>query len=123
MNYETLSDAELSAAVAEKVAQWKPGQGEKDCQAAYERCFGAPWPAESMHPKYATGADAVLPLLEGAAGGHWSLWFSAPYHSDQPCRYRVTIHKALEPAKTIGTANTFARAACLALLKAHDASR
>ncbi len=58
----TISNAELSALVAEKFG-WVPTKGDWDCMRAYNETFGAdhekPWP-----PPFAESLDAVRELEE-----------------------------------------------------------
>lgn len=69
-------------------------------------------------PRYATSADAVLPLLE-----KWPIWECERVSFDKPFnRYRVSISTEAPPAGHIAAFGpTFARAAVEALLKAHRA--
>lgn len=108
----TLSDSELSRLVAEKVAGMYPP---KD-----DRSF---WMAANGEiqlrglPPFATSADAVLPLLERCS--QWNNEFVG-YDSDVNERHycRVWVLNGNGVDMLLAKAPTFARAACLALLKA-----
>jgi len=114
-----LADAELSALVAEKVAGWTrvPGafSGYRK-NPGLETCPCWASPKQEIYqtcPPYATSADAVLPLLE-----KWHLWQCYKHAPGFGFTVDLTKAKEAQPfAHAMGP--TFARAACLALLKAH----
>ncbi len=89
------TDAELSAAVAEHVAGIDPNALTENDHWVKTRII------------YATSADAVLPLLEKFS---WTCDYNLP-------GYRAIIR--INPGRYhLGSATTFARAACFALLRA-----
>lgn len=124
------TDETLNAAFAEKVAGWR-GPAHPDTLAACDegmkkaqcwwltpegKLFSPGFGVEV--PAFTTSADAVLPCLEKAAGGHWSSWYSHPLHSDMPESYEVSVLNAQSP-KVAARAETFAKAAVIALLRAN----
>jgi hypothetical protein len=110
-----MSDAELEAAVAEKVAGWKT-ERMSGYHAAYcsvdpfsvrgKVAYGSPHEAQADYPRYMTDANAVVALLEKHL---WECWV----HENGD--YSVRLSQTSPPTRTKG----FCRAACLALLKAH----
>lgn len=129
------TDDELSAAVAEHVDGWRY-IGLASTVGCDPRMWakGTPWQADYVTMRqdqfnYATSADAVLPLLERAyrkssVADHSfcveMTWL--PSHqrncSGYEWAYCVQIFPSHEGIKC-GTANTLARAACIALLRAN----
>lgn len=106
---DTLSDDALSGAFA------RDGLGRAIdggmMRMADEKCGGIGFESWCAIPPFATSADAVLPLLEklvrvhiewNRAGGYWFVQI---------------------PSGHIGTAPTFARAACIALIRAKRAEK
>lgn len=111
-----LADAELSALVAEKVAGWTrvPGafSGYRK-NPGLETCPCWASPKQEIYqtcPPYATSADAVLPLLERYN-------YNAFFNPEERL-YEITLEMRRD-VNPFAFAPTFARAACLALLKAH----
>jgi hypothetical protein len=119
-DYSKLSDAELSAAVAEKVARlkgvkvWNPN--------SFVKLTHKEGDIDHAVPDYSTSADAVLPLLEmwrriaqaRRPEGNFE-WYGG--------HHKHSVEQYVELAGMIGGniryyAQTFARAACLALLAA-----
>ena len=111
-----LSDAELSALVAEKVAGWTniwpAGAIDRFSRTKYFTETGLS-PLDGRRTQitpYSTSADAVLPLLENKV--EWSCYAT---------KGRFEIHITIRDIANITTcdvAPTFPRAACLALLAA-----
>lgn len=111
-----LSDGELSALVAERVAkklecdQWKPFNSQSMIKGD---CGHADCIPRGMKINYATSADAVLPLLEKglmAVSIYWRDGEWQVYMADTPTSATCLM----------GKATTLPRAACLALLAAHQ---
>jgi hypothetical protein len=108
INYETMTDAELSEAVALKCVRWSKSQVMPDVW------WNARGKREKHGPNFATSADAVLPLLE-----------KKDFRIERlrlPIEYVVYIELQQGTYFKGGDA-TFARAACLALLKAADSEK
>jgi hypothetical protein len=111
-----LSDAELSALVAEKVAGWKRLPLNPPGTWGYDIHWQDPRGNTSNYdsfPPYATSADAVLPLLEKPQGRvemahNEGLWW---------------CHIQLNPSIISEAAPTFPRAACLAILAAAESKQ
>lgn len=116
----SLTDAELSAAVAEKVAGWKKSVCYEDERVWY-------WTPPALKegergkpvrpPSYATDANAVLPLLQAQG----MVEVNKMYRENIGWQWEVKVWedgKGFFP-KGEGEAPTFPRAACLALLRAH----
>ena len=117
-----MSDAELEAAVAEKVAGWKPTQGDHDCSKAYEQVFGQQLPVESLHPRYLTDANAVIALLEKEGYDATDVFREEMDGKIQwSCQvYDWDDHPAESKKPPFGaTARSFNRAIALCLLAAH----
>ncbi len=117
---ESLSDQALSEVFACEVAGWKQFG---DHSPAWGCRTGLP-PDDVMQPcrPFSTSADAVLPFLEK----HFveTEWCSpGQHHPNDPDghQWRIRIPGVLVGAD--GRAPTFARAACLALIKAHRAAK
>lgn len=117
---DQMSDEQLSALVAEKVAGWTNIRLRNDIQGRLVK-RGKPKGEESVQgfvtvPPYATDANAVLPLLE-----NWTA-------EDFPNRritmgfsisgFYVDLRGHLE-GPSYASNKTFARAACLALIRAN----
>lgn len=102
---DKMSDSDLSVAFAIQVAGWyyfNAGWRNSDDEAC-----------ES--PRFSTSADAVMPWLEGN-------FYSVAFDPDEG--YKITVvqnHWPKEPIITEGTSPTFARAACIALIRAKRA--
>lgn len=112
---DQMPDAELSEVFAVEVAGWKRNScGEwSDAMGRtqyYE--FDQYRPIET--PKFATSADAVLPFTKGLAlvaedhGAHWSC---------------IAVPLDWAADNVTSTAPTFARAACIALIRAKRAEK
>lgn len=134
----SVSDEALSAAVAEHVAGYvlfpktiEPPMSrlevpEKWCYRDYKGTFyvgepytvhknemGLTWGYMWTRPKFATSADAVLPLLpKKGKGGFWTA--DGGYMG-----VRICIRDINGIIEQEALAPTFARAACFALLRAH----
>ncbi len=115
---DQLSDAALSEVFAVEVLNWKrgincdghPAVWPPDCEPYTKRKQGK-WPhGVSIGATYAVSADAVLPFLEAA--GLVKAIFSKS-------SALVEVHTGLDWA--FGEAPTFARAACVALIRAKRA--
>lgn len=124
-----LTDAELSALVAERVAnklecdQWKPFNSQSmikgDC--GHTDCI-----PKGMKINYATSADAVLPLLEKHTkdtGGHGEpevFRFHSPADETDTWTCEIIyLHHDGQILILSVAAPTMPRCACLALLAAH----
>ncbi len=106
------TDSEIDAAVAEKVAGWKRLHAEHAFDGGV-KCEIDAWAAPSGRiadavPQFSRSADAVLPLLERM--DRWQCDYGRPEK-----KYRLYFIRR----EGEGTAATFPRAACLALLRAH----
>ena len=109
-DYSKLSDAELSAAVAEKVAGWRMVGKKRGLPPGNSGTY-----PNTGIPPYATSADAVLPLLPKER--HKTFWICHAGYLG----YRICIHSG-ETGNILAEAEapTFARAACLALLACNE---
>ena len=114
------TDQELSAAVAEKVAGWyldKNGCCYPSKESHDSETFSGGWPL----PPFATSADAVLLLLEKHP--HWEIgsYVGANHSRRYVCRIwrHELIENRLREMPLMEYGSTFARCACLALLRAH----
>ena len=133
-----MSDTELEAAVAEKVAGWKT-ERMSGYHAAYcsvdpfsvrgKVAYGSPHEAQADYPRYLTDAKAVIALLDQwqrvAASKHPE---GRIYWQAGSWRRRRSKLKWVELCGMIGgtiltEADTFCRAGCLALLDAHDCGK
>lgn len=119
-----LTDAELSALVAVKVAGWKLGEQNPEQSAAYWK--DGQWAYPSDLPDYATSADAVLPLLEKHTkdtGGHGEpevFRFHSPADETDTWTCEIIyLHHDGQILILSVAAPTMPRCACLALLAAH----
>ncbi len=119
-NLDQLSDTALSEAFAVEVLNWKrgincdgrPAVWPPDC-APYTKRKPGKWAyGVSIGAAYAVSADAVLPFLEAA--GLVKVIFSKS-------SALVEVETGLDWA--FGEAPTFARAACLALIRAKRAEK
>lgn len=121
---ETISDAELSRLVAEKVAGWIPTQDSLEAQQCWETISGERVPVSP--PPYATSSDAVIPLLEKSDVFCGASMASEGLDSDHNrigrtgwrIEFVINPNAPVEQSHGDVWAPTFARAACLALLKA-----
>ena len=117
-NLHQLDDAELSGLFAEEVARIKNIFVKALVNPRIEHyTYSAPT-GDNPHlrlpvPSFATSADAVLPWLEKHGG--WCHVY-APFSVSRGVHYIVLL---LNDGKCLnGTAPTFARAACIALIRA-----
>lgn len=123
MSATSLTDAELSAVVAEKVAGWTrcrsglQSRGNNELKGWLNEKY-----QESHPPAFATDANAVLPLLDKYS---WSLTRckdvgrAAKHLTDPRSNGLYTVSAITELGDFNGRADTFPRAACLSLLRAH----
>lgn len=111
----TLPDSDLSALFAVEVAGWKEASTAA-CphKIAVREVFGDDGLRCVVIPHYATSADAVLPWLE-----NWSHCWAVDREPGEDY-YVVLGHPELDAFEA--TASTFARAACIALIKAKRAT-
>lgn len=104
----SVSDKELSAAVAEHVAGWTRHKSEsKEC---YDQDGNHTY--WSNVPPFATSANDVLPLLENR---EWNCWTQG---NPKLIYFGLYPHKG-ESGYIPSFSPTFARAACFCLLRAH----
>ncbi len=108
-----MNDQEINAALAEKVAGWKPSNGDFDCAEAYEKTFGEVMDPHKMFPDYLHDANAVIALLER---GHHDVKLNFSQTTDE--WYCVLEERFIGIKQHLGIADTFTRAACYALLRA-----
>lgn len=136
---ESLSDSALSEAVAIEVAGWKgPFQSEwlrehgMEGEDLFAYCGTNPQGERDVCPNFATSADAVLPLLEkhGALFRPELVEVYPSIEGRAPTHWHITLLIPPEPKSAfsfshnvIGTAPTFPRATCFALLKAARANK
>ena len=111
-----MTDAELSALVAEKVAGYTNVHTPKTMSA-----WGNPPDLKmgSWIPDYLHDANAVIGLLERA--DEWEA-HRREFEDEEGFRVRYIVHVSLDKSAGGEYADTFCRAACLALLKAHGAT-
>lgn len=105
---DTLSDAALSEAFAVEVAEWR--------KITWRRrqiwdAHGIPY----TKPDFATSADSVLPFLNSMKN-----WSSAAYPHARDVQEK---HSVCIEFNHVGCATTFARAACIALLRSERAEK
>jgi len=122
-NLDKLTDAELSGLFAKKVARLKNISVKAIANPRIEHyTYSAAPTKDNPHlrlpvPSFATSADAVLPWLNKHGG--WCHVY-APFSVSRGVHYIVLL---LNDGKSLNvTAPTFARAACLALIRAKRAT-
>lgn len=115
-NLDTLTELELTEIFAVEVAEWRRGDGKRE----YPFFWYSDRGVESLGslPNFATDADALMP------------WLSR-YHNE--CRnnagggWQITLVSGGPEFKTLGESHTqfitFARAACIALIRAKRATQ
>ena len=123
-NLDTLTDAELSEVFAVEVAGWRRSTT-SDRQPYGRRAKLIDWVCERKavvytHVRFATSADAVMPFLENFAGHICERCFDyAKPHVVRvlpSLKYRESYRQEFR-----GESSTFARAACIALIRAKRA--
>lgn len=112
---DALNDAQLSEVFAVEVAGWAIHSRNTACWVDAAERDGM---MERVHAfvgelEFATSADAVLPFLE--ATKNWS-GAAYPHARDSQAKHSVCIE-----FNHVGCSSTFARAACIALLRAKRA--
>lgn len=116
MSYEldSLTDAKLSEVFAVEVAGWARDGSALSPLRWKDAAGEMPWDYENDklgQPKFATSADAVMPFLEGSG-----CWRAYREKHGQGVLISVGL---IKPA--IGFSHTFARAVCIALIRAKRA--
>lgn len=119
---ESLSDGELSETLAREVAgwkyapSWKHGPGENPHMVWFDET--GQWSTDDdgypIRPRFATSADAVMPWLE-----KYRAWSSSRHQGGNAI---VSIHRRRGEFWE-GIAPTFARAACIALIRSARATQ
>ena len=115
-NLDALTDAQLSEVFAVEVAGWLRATPQQ--AAIYGRLAGKVNWIDSAgkphtYPIFATSADAVIPLLPGGSEANK---IDGPY--DVETRWQIVIKRS-----AYASAPTFARAACLVIIKFNRAKK
>jgi hypothetical protein len=115
-NVSELSDAALSELFAEKIAGYERDAKNAGCWRSPNMTRGA---FPNTPPPFATSADAVLPFLHG-----W-IWRAGGGDTPDACSITISKENGRTPhdaSKFYHGKGTFARAVCVALLRAKEAA-